>query len=146
MYVLSLFSKQMDKICQESNLEKLSAKLNKIGSPYSVAVQYLRTLKNLYHLMVSKKLASNWKRVINDFRHYFDICYDLKLVNMTPKVHMLYDHLWQWCHETGETLFFADTSGKCPKSDIAFHQISNLSFQAFEILSLVQAQSLFTLP
>ena len=102
----------MDKIVKESNLEKLSAKLHRIGSPFTVAVPYLRSLRNLYHLMVSKTLASNWRTVIDDFRRHFDMCYDLKLVNMTPKCHMLYDHLWQWCDETNETLFFADTSGK----------------------------------
>ena len=112
-----LFSKQMDKIVKESSLEKLSAMLHRVKSPFTVAVPYLRSLKNLYHLMVSKKLASNWEVVINDFRSHFDMCYDLELVNMTPKVHMLYDHLWQWCDERGETLFFADTSGRCTFSN-----------------------------
>ena len=104
----------MDKILKESNLQILSDRLHEIGSPYTVAVQYLRTLKDLYHLMVSKRLASNWQKIIDDFRRHFDMCYDLELINMTPKCHMLYDHLWQWIDATGETLFFADTSGKCP--------------------------------
>ena len=80
---------------------------------YLIAVDYLRSLRALHHLMVAKTLdKENYKKIIDKFRHLFDATYDTGLINETPKCHLLYCHLEEWFDKTGETLWFADTSGE----------------------------------
>ena len=64
----------------------------------------------------------DYKQVIKRFREQFDrMYYDLELLYMTPKVHMLYDHLEEWMDDNeGETLFFADTSGRKTKLSLNY--------------------------
>ena len=80
----------MDKIVSESSLEKLSQMLQREKSDFLVAIPYLRSLRNLYHMMVSKSLVENWEQLVKEFQHYFDLCYAVKLVNMTPKVFSIF--------------------------------------------------------
>ena len=83
----------MDKLILDHNLEKLHQELAKIKSPFLRAVDYLRALKSLYQLMVSKTLSEDYPDVIDRFRDLFDEMYDVKLINFTPKIHMMYHHL-----------------------------------------------------
>ena len=104
----------MDKILLDQNLQKLSERLSAEGSEYVLAVDYLKSLRSLYSTMVSKTLSSDFRDVIQRFRGLHDQLFDMKLINCPPKVHMIYDHLQDFMEETGETLFFADTSGILP--------------------------------
>lgn len=85
--------------------------LEKIGSQFMVAIDYLRSLRALHTLMVSKTLDTEYPRIIREFRALFDKVYKLGLVEETPKCHLLYDHLEDYFDTTNETLWYADTSG-----------------------------------
>ena len=109
---LLLNGKQIEKIIKEENLQMLHDMLVEVDSDFLLAVDYLRSLRSLHRLMVSKTLDKEYPKIIGDFRVLFDQLYDLGLINETPKCHLLYSHLEEWFRETEETLWFADTSGK----------------------------------
>lgn len=111
---LLLNGKQMDKIIREDNLVLLSECMEKseILSRYMVAVPYLRSLRNLHSLMVAKSLNVEYPRIIQEFRDLFDQCFNIGFLSETPKVHLLYSHLEDHFRDTGETLWYADTSGE----------------------------------
>ena len=120
--LIFVLRKQLDKVLQEKNLRRLEELLTEERSPYADSVDYLRSLKAVYSIMVAKTVAPDYKQVIKRFREQFDrMYYDLELLYMTPKVHMLYDHLEEWMDDNeGETLFFADTSGRKTKLSLNY--------------------------
>ena len=111
---LMLNGRQMDKLIREDSLVKLSDLLKKIKSKFLVSVDYLRILKKLHSMMVSKTLAPDieYKTAIKEFHVLFDRVHHLELVNETPKIHLISDHLEDWFDKTRMTLWWADTSGK----------------------------------
>ena len=109
---LLLNGKQIEKIIKEDNLLILTDMLTKAKSKYLIAVEYLRCLRALHSLMVSKLLNPQYKTIINEFRVLFDKCFRMGLVTETPKCHILYCHLEEWFDERKETLWWADTSGE----------------------------------
>ena len=109
---LMLNGKQIEKIIREDHLVMLSEELIKVKSKYVIAVDYLRSLRSLHSLMVSKTKNPEYKTIIDKFRVLFDQCFDLGLVTETPKCHILYCHLEEWFDEHEETLWWADTSGE----------------------------------
>lgn len=86
--------------------------LMRAKSNYVISVDYLRALRSLHTLMVSKQLDPEYPRIISNFRGLFDACFRLGMIKMTPKIHLLYHHLEDHMRETNETLWYADTSGK----------------------------------
>ena len=100
---------QMNKILKPENIEKLRNLLKE--SPNVVIIDYLQSLQSLYLCMVQKSLDTNYQTIINNFKKLFDKCYSLGLLNETPKVHCLYEHLQERCELMNESLYFADTSG-----------------------------------
>ena len=109
---LLLNGKQISKIIREDSLMMLSDMLTEINSKFLISVDYLRSLKDLHVLMVSKSLDPNFPTIIQRFRDRFNDCFNLGLIRETPKCHLLLDHLEDHMVMTNETLWYADTSGK----------------------------------
>lgn len=109
---LCLNGRQLDKLIREKSLQRLSELLIEENSPYLIAVEYLRSLKKVHSLMVSKTLDEEaYPTVLKEFRALFDQVHHLALVNETPKIHLISAHLEDWFRTHRETLWWADTSG-----------------------------------
>ena len=74
-------------------------------------ISYLKTLKELHHLMVAKTLNPDFKIVIDRWRKAFDILHHLYNFSMTEKAHILYHHAETFFLETGNTLHMASAEG-----------------------------------
>ena len=55
-------------------------------------VRYLRSLRMVHEISVSRALPSSYPVVMAEFREAFEVIFRLRYANWTPKVHIVYSH------------------------------------------------------
>ena len=55
-------------------------------------VRYLRSLRMVHEISVSRALPSSYPVVMAEFREAFEVVFRLRYANWTPKVHIVYSH------------------------------------------------------
>lgn len=74
-------------------------------------ITYLRSVKELYQVCVSKILVPNFQEVIERWKMAFDQMHNLHHLSMTVKAHNFYHHLETFFSHTGQSLHFASAEG-----------------------------------
>lgn len=104
---------QIDIFCREENLRDLFEVLSENGEKTLgfYTVKYLHACKQLYKVCVKKTLDPDYQKYFDEYRKYFEILFQARYINMTPKAHLILDHFSDIMRESGRTLFLADCQG-----------------------------------
>ena len=101
----------LDKLMRDPALTDLVYVLDEAGIANGMEIaEYLRSLRDLYAMCVSKELPEDWSRAIDEFSAAFHVCHQLELVSWTPKCHIALTHIREYIELTGRSLYCADTS------------------------------------
>ena len=103
----------MDIVTKEENLKLLHEELEKIGEGHLglCSINYLKACKTLYSACVRKSRHPDYKSVIQNYTHHFNVMHGLGYVSETVKAHMIMSHFEKIMTETGMSLFLCDTNG-----------------------------------
>ena len=124
---------QVKQLWEKKNLlllEQMLSGTNASDNPtVKVAIDYLKSLKSLHVLCVSKTRDPNYMKIIEKFRNCFKRAWDLNLINNTPKAHQLLSKIHLEAHmRSGKTFWYTDTNGteRCHSGAKTFQQRHNL--------------------
>ena len=86
-------------------------------------VPTLQSLKKLNEYVASRKLKPDFKEVIDNFSLNYMALHVNHGLSLTPKIHIIMEHIADYCHEFGVSL------GHCSDQTIeAVHQVVNQRF------------------
>ena len=123
---------QVKQLWEEKNLLKLEQMLTETNEKSHIvraAIDYLKSLKSLHVLCVSKTRDDDYINIIEHFRKCFKKAWDLDLINNTPKAHQLLSKIHLEAHlRSGKTFWYTDTNGteRCHSGAKTFQQRHNL--------------------
>jgi hypothetical protein len=64
----------------------------------------LNAFKDVKSAVFGTELANNYEEVMKDFKIHLDLAHLASLLPITPKLHIIAEHILQWVEMTGESL------------------------------------------